>query len=65
MNKINRLDGNEQIRQLKSRYLRFLATKDWDGMRTFWTEDAKSDARTSLTIDDDAQAEAAASTIPR
>lgn len=55
MNKIDELYAIEQIRQLKSRYFRFLDTKDWDGMRTIWTEDAVFDARASLTIGGDQQ----------
>lgn len=41
----------EQIKQLKSRYFRFLDTKDWAGLRTIFCDDAMFDARTSLSLD--------------
>ena len=50
MDKLDALWAMEQIRQLKARYFRFLDSKDWDGMRTIWTEDAVFDARASQTI---------------
>lgn len=31
----------EQIKQLKSRYFRFIDTKDWDGFRGLFTEDCQ------------------------
>lgn len=50
MDRIDELYAIEQIKQLKARYFRFLDTKDWDGMRTIWTDDAVFDARASLTV---------------
>ncbi len=35
----------EKIRQLKSRYFRFLDTKDWDGLATIFAQDAIFDAK--------------------
>jgi len=51
METVDRLWAIEQIKQLKARYFRFLDTKDWEGMRTIWTDDAVFDARTAKTID--------------
>jgi len=51
MDTAERLWAIEQIKQLKARYFRFLDTKDQEGMRTIWAEDAIFDARTALTLD--------------
>lgn len=36
----SRADDLEAIRRLKARYFRFLDTKDWDGFKSLFTEDA-------------------------
>jgi len=51
MDAATRLLAIEDIRQLKSRYFRFLDTKDWAGMSTIFCDDAVFDARASLSID--------------
>ena len=45
MNVLEKLEAIEDIRQLKSRYFRFVDTKDWDGLSTIFCEDAIFDAR--------------------
>jgi hypothetical protein len=40
----------ESIRQLKSRYFRFLDSKQWDGLATIFAEAAIFDARLASTI---------------
>ncbi|MBV6761128.1 nuclear transport factor 2 family protein [Rhodococcus opacus] len=39
------LDDIEQIKRLKSRYFRFMDTKDWESYRTVFTEDVLFDVR--------------------
>lgn len=51
MDNIDRLIAIEEIRQLKSRYFRYLDTKDWDGMATIFAPDAMFDARASHSVD--------------
>ena len=46
-----RLLAIEEIKQLKSRYFRFLDTKDWQGMSAIFCDDAVFDARASLSLD--------------
>ena len=46
-----RLLAIEEIKQLKGRYFRFMDTKDWAGLRTIFCDDARFDARASLSID--------------
>ncbi|HLY53922.1 MAG TPA: nuclear transport factor 2 family protein [Stellaceae bacterium] len=46
-----RLLAIDEIRQLKSRYFRFLDTKDWAGMATIFTDDAVFDARAAFSVD--------------
>lgn len=41
----------EKLKQLKSRYFRFLDTKDWAGLATIFCDDATIDARASFSID--------------
>lgn len=41
----------ERIRQLKSRYFRFVDTKDWSGLSTIFAMDAVFDARLATTVD--------------
>jgi len=41
----------EAIKQLKARYFRSLDTRDWATLRTVFCDDARFDARTSLSID--------------
>lgn len=50
---IEKLWAIDQIRNLKSRYFRFMDTKDWDGLRTIFCEDAYFDARTAQSISPD------------
>lgn len=45
MDAIAQIQAIEQIRQLKSRYFRFVDTKDWEGLATIFTEDAVLDTR--------------------
>lgn len=47
----SRLLAIEEIKQLKSRYFRYLDTKDWIGLRTIFTDDAVFDARASFSVD--------------
>jgi hypothetical protein len=51
MDAVDQLLAIERIKQLKARYFRFMDTKDWEGMRTIWTEDAVFDARAARTVD--------------
>jgi len=37
------VDDIEAIKQLKARYFRTMDTKDWDGMRTVFTDDVVMD----------------------
>lgn len=48
MDVLQTLKAIEDIRQLKARYLRFLDTKDWEGIATIFTEDAIFDLRNML-----------------
>ena len=41
----------EEIKQLKGRYFRYMDTKDWAGLRTIFCDDARFDARASLSTD--------------
>jgi hypothetical protein len=50
MEKIDILFAIEEIRQLKSRYFRFLDTKEWDSLATIFTEDAIFDARAANSV---------------
>lgn len=45
MDAVEEMQAIEQIRQLKSRYFRFVDTKDWDGLATVFTGDAVLDTR--------------------
>ena len=51
MDTIDRLLAIEEIKQLKARYFRFMDTKDWDGLRTIFCDDAVFAARASLSIE--------------
>ena len=41
------MDDVEAIKQLKARYFRTMDTKDWDGMRTVFTDDVVVDTTSS------------------
>ena len=43
MNDTEKLFAIEEIKQLKARYMRFVDTKDWDGFRGLFTQDAHLD----------------------
>ncbi|MDG2005565.1 MAG: nuclear transport factor 2 family protein [Novosphingobium sp.] len=45
MDPIEEFRAIEEIRQLKSRYFRFVDTKDWEGLATLFCEDAVFDTR--------------------
>jgi hypothetical protein len=45
------LKAIDDIRQLKSRYFRFLDTKDRAGMETIFADDAVFDARAAFSVD--------------
>jgi hypothetical protein len=47
MDALQRLVAIEEIKQLKARYFRCLDTKDWEGMREVFAENARFDARNS------------------
>ncbi len=51
---VARLIAIEDIKQLKSRYFRFMDTKDWAGLRTVFCDDAVFDARTALSLEGNA-----------
>ncbi len=51
MEPIERLLAIEEIKQLKARYFRCLDTKDWDGLRAVFADDAVFDARAALSLD--------------
>src|ERR1700722_10927924 len=55
-----RLLAIEEIKQLKGCYFRFMDTKDWEGLRTIFCDDAVFDARAVLSIDPHNQAARAA-----
>ncbi|GGC37485.1 bile-acid 7-alpha-dehydratase [Novosphingobium marinum] len=55
MDATQRLLAIEEIKQLKGRYFRALDTKDWAAMRTIFCDDATFDARTSFSIDGQAE----------
>lgn len=46
---LGRLLAIEEIRGVKARYFRCMDTKDWDGLRAVFCDDAEFDARASLT----------------
>src|ERR1700740_368947 len=50
METVEQLLAIEQIKQLKARYFRFMDTRDWDGLRTIFCDDATFDARASLSL---------------
>lgn len=50
MDPVERLLAIEEIRQLKSRYFRFMDRKDWGGLATVFTDDAIFDARTANSV---------------
>lgn len=51
MDKLDKLIAIDEIRQLKSRYFRYLDTKDWEGMATIFAPDAVFDARSANSLD--------------
>jgi len=51
MDASTRLIAIEEIKQLKGRYFRFMDTKDWEGLRTIFCDDAIFDARAALNVD--------------
>ncbi|MDR7102374.1 nuclear transport factor 2 family protein [Croceicoccus sp. BE223] len=51
MDAVERLLAIEEIKQLKSRYFRYLDTKDWIGIRSIFADDAVFDARMSFNVD--------------
>ena len=51
MDPATRLLAIEEIKQLKGRYFRFMDTKDWEGLRTIFCDDAIFDARAALSLD--------------
>jgi hypothetical protein len=51
MDAITRLLAIEEIKQLKGRYFRLMDTKDWQGLRTLFCDDAVFDARAALSIE--------------
>ncbi|SLK00081.1 nuclear transport factor 2 family protein [Novosphingobium mathurense] len=51
MDASERLLAIEEIKQLKSRYFRYMDTKDWVNLRTVFADDAVFDARASLSVD--------------
>jgi len=52
MDLIEKLNAIEEIKRLKARYLRFVDTKDWEGMREVFCEDAILDLRYSGEVTD-------------
>ena len=52
MELIEKLNAIEEIKLLKARYLRFVDTKDWDGIRGVFCEDAILDLRYSGQVTD-------------
>jgi len=55
MDIVDQLFAIEAIKQLKARYFRLMDTKDWDGLRHVFCDDAIFDARASLSIDGQAE----------
>ncbi len=53
MTPMEELKAIEEIRQLKSRYFRFLDTKNWDGMATVFCRDAVFDLRAGAVVESD------------
>lgn len=51
MDLAEKLYAMEQVRQLKSRYFRFLDGKDMAGMQTIFCTDAVFDARAAMSVD--------------
>jgi hypothetical protein len=51
MNDASRLLAIEEIKQLKGRYFRFMDSKDWEGLRGIFCDDAIFDARAAFSID--------------
>jgi hypothetical protein len=50
---VEQLKAIEDIRQLKSRYFRFLDTKNWDGMASIFCRDAVFDLRAGAVVNPD------------
>ena len=50
MDTLDKLLWIEEIRQLKSRYFRFMDTKDWGALRTVFCDDATFDCRTAMNL---------------
>jgi hypothetical protein len=46
-----KLMAMDEIRQLKSRYFRYMDTKDWEGLPTIFCKEAIFDLRAGLTVD--------------
>jgi hypothetical protein len=53
MDIVEELKAIEEIRQLKSRYFRFLDTKNWDGMASVFSSDAIFDLRAGAVVNPD------------
>jgi hypothetical protein len=51
MDAVEELRAIDAIRQLKSRYFRYLDTKDWEGMETIFCDDVVFDLRAGVTTD--------------
>lgn len=51
MDPVQQLLDIEAIKQLKARYFRCMDTKDWQGLRAVFCDDASFDARTSLSVE--------------
>jgi hypothetical protein len=47
---VSDLQNIEEIKQLKARYFRFLDTKDWQALRTVFTDDAQFDVAVAGTM---------------
>ena len=48
MTPLEKLLAIEEIRLLKARYMRFVDEKDWDGLRSLFTDDASFDPRNGV-----------------
>ncbi len=53
MDPIKKLVAIEDIKSLKAKYIRYLDTKNWDGMVEIWTPDATFDVRTGGQVSGD------------
>lgn len=53
MELVEKLWAIDQIRNLKARYFRLMDTKDWEGLRNVFCDDAVFDCRTAMSLTPD------------